>query len=359
MKGRSRIIRLYLARSTIEGFLLALSLLVMLFSLFELLVQLDFVGRGAYRLADAFVFVALTVPKRLSDLTPMAALLGSTFGLGLLADHQELTAMQAAGISVRRIALSVLATSVLLMLSVFLVSELIAPRLEQQARIKRTQAIYDNKIMLTRHGFWSRHGQLYVHVGRTFSGGGASDIEVFDFDDKGLLRQFIFAATATIESGMDWVLTDAEATVFIEKDIVRKILPEYRIKDFLSSSQVAVLELPPDSLSLSDLYTYIRTLKGRELNAERYSLAFYQKISLPVTTGVMVLLSLSFIFGSTRMRNVWQRISVGMLAGTLIYLANQVLGQFSLAFHLPPLLMTLMPTGIIFLVSLKLLRRTF
>ena len=110
-----KIIDRYLGRNTIQGFLLVLSVLVVLFSLIELLVQLNDVGKGDFRMADAFVFVALTIPKRVADLMPLAALLGSIVALGLLADHQELTAMQVAGMSVQRIAISVLATSVIIM----------------------------------------------------------------------------------------------------------------------------------------------------------------------------------------------------------------------------------------------------
>ena len=89
MRGRYRILELYLGWNTIQGFLLVLSILVMLFSLFELLVQLDYVGMGTYRLADAFLYVLVTIPKRLSELIPMAALLGCIVALGLLADHQD------------------------------------------------------------------------------------------------------------------------------------------------------------------------------------------------------------------------------------------------------------------------------
>ncbi|MDO8942493.1 MAG: LptF/LptG family permease, partial [Desulfobacterales bacterium] len=69
-----KIIDRYLGRNTIQGVLLVLSVLVVLFSLIELLVQLNDVGKGDFRVADAFGFVALTTPKRVVDLMPLAAL---------------------------------------------------------------------------------------------------------------------------------------------------------------------------------------------------------------------------------------------------------------------------------------------
>jgi lipopolysaccharide export system permease protein len=73
----------------------------------------------------------------------------------------------------------------------------------------------------------------------------------------------------------------------------------------------------------------------------------------------MVLLSLTFIFGSTRMRTAGQRILTGMLVGIVFYLANQILGQLGLILELPPLVITLAPVGLILLVALRLLKRAF
>lgn len=358
--GQVKIIDRYIGRSTAQGFLLVLSLLVVLFSLFELLAQLDSVGKGTYRMVDAFAFVALTIPKRLAELTPMAGLIGSVAALGLLADHHELTAMQVAGLSARHIALAVLSTSFLLMLAAGLVSEFVAPPLEQYARTRQSRAIFGNNIIMpSKHGFWVRHGHQFVHVGRMFAQGVAADIEVFEFDSTDRLRRFVLAKQGAIQAEQDWVLFDAEATVFTADGAARETLPEYALKGFLSPDQVTVLELPPDSQSLSELYAYILILERGGQNAERYALAFWQKALRPVTTSVMVLLSLTFIFGPTRVRNAWQRIFLGALMGTLIYLMNQICGQLSLVLHFSPLLMTLLPAGIVLAVALKLLRRVF
>lgn len=329
----------YLGHSILQGWLLVLGVLAALFSVFELIVQLDYIGYGSFLLKDAFSFVALTTPKRLADLVPMAALLGSVIAVGQLADHGELTAMRTAALSVRRIALSILSSCMLLMLAATGISEFVAPPLDQYGRIQRFQKIYGNDIRLTKKGFWVRHGQLFVHVGQAFSGGAAADISVFEFDENGLLRQSLRAGAGTIQDGKQWRLTEVEAIVFRENEIARIPLAEYWIDDFLSPAQVSVLELPPDSLSLSDLYAYIRILDRRGQNYERYALALWQKVCTPLTTGMMVLLAISFIFGSTRARSAWERIFWGLLAGTLSHLTGKLLGQFSLVFGLPPLLL--------------------
>ncbi len=359
MRDQIKIIDRYLGRSTIQGFLLVLFVLLVLFSFMELLIQINDVGKGNYQLPDAFVYVALTIPKRMTDLMPLAALLGSIVALGLLADHQELTALQAAGVSVQRIAFSVLGTSVALMLAAIIIAEFISPPLDQSARISRSRAIYGKPVMLSKEGFWVRHGQSFVRVGRTLSAERAANVEVYELDDAGRLHQFISAKNAVIEGQNNWRLADIEAKVFEGDTVVAAPLKEYWLRGFLTPSQVAVLELPADSLSLSDLWGYIRSLNQRRENSAAYTLAFWQKVCLPVTTSVMVLLSLTFIFGSTRIRNAAQRIFAGVFTGVVFYLINQILGHLSLIFNIPPLLTTLAPVAVVLVIALKLLRRAF
>ena len=59
-----------------------LSLLVSLFSIVELVAQLDDVGKGSYEIKEALLYVALTVPERIGDLMPVSALLGGILPWG-------------------------------------------------------------------------------------------------------------------------------------------------------------------------------------------------------------------------------------------------------------------------------------
>ena len=347
----------YIGRNTVRGFLLVLSLLLTLFSLFELLAQLDHVGRGSYRVWDAFAFVALTIPRRLVDLTPIAALLGSTVALGALADRQELTAMQAAGMPLRRMASVVMATGAALMIAAVLIAEFVAPPLDQHARTGRFQSIYGGGIKLTKHGFWVRHAGSYVHVAQAFSGGKVADVEVFEFDEQGSMRRFISASRGHIRGPGLLVLTDADATTSPGRASSRGSCPSTESKSFFRPARSRWRSCPPRACPSATSTRSIRMLERKGQNADRHVLAFWQKICLPVTIPIMVLVSLTFLFGPTRVRNAWQRILLGMLVGTLAYLLNRILGQLSLVLHLPPPWLILPPFGAVLLVAARCLRR--
>ena len=116
-------------------------ILVAGFSVIAFVHELDNVGKGAYQTSDAALYVLLTLPGWIVELSPAMALLGAIVGLGELAAGEELTAMQALTVSRARIAWSVLKTGILLMLAIVGLQEFVAPNLDQMAFERRTQAI--------------------------------------------------------------------------------------------------------------------------------------------------------------------------------------------------------------------------
>jgi lipopolysaccharide export system permease protein len=347
----------YIALHTSWGVLLVLSLFIILFSLMELLSQINDVGKGNYQIWDAFGFVILTMPKRIVDLFPVCMLLGSIIALGVLADRFELVAMQFSGISEQRICRSVLSTGIIFVVLIMLIAEFVAPPLDQRARIRRSQAVYGKGVMMTKGGFWARHNRSFVHVGQTIADGQIADVEIYEFDMGRRLRKFIYARSAGIQDGQQWRLEKIEQKSFSDKGIQTQEVPSQILDNFLSAEQVGILELPPDSLSLSDLHDYIKGLKKRGQNTERYALSFWQKLSLPFTILAMMLLALTFIFGHSRRVSAGQRIMLATTVGIALYLINQVTGHVGLLIHLHPAFTTLGPIVVIFGISLWLLRR--
>ncbi len=353
-----KIIDRYLITHTIRGVLLVLSLFIILFSFLEILAQINDVGKGHYQMQDAFIFVAFTVPSRVVDLMPVCILLGSIIALGLLADHNELVAMQAAGISVKRICGSVLGGGAIILLVTLFLMQFVAPPMEQYARIRRSKALYGQSIMMTKDGFWARHGRSFIHIGKTLSRVESADIEIYEHDRQGRLHSFIRARGATIHKGNQWRLEGVEQIIFSEQGI-KTLKPEgVTVNSFLSPEQMGILELPPGSLSLSDLYHFIQGLRKRGQNAQRYALAFWQKLTLPATIAAMVMLSLAFIFGPTRSITAGRRIVMASMAGIAIYLIYQIIGHLGLLFELPPAVATLAPVLVVLGVAIKLLGRT-
>jgi len=332
--------------------------LLVLFSFFELMTQLDDIGKGSYQVLDVIVFICLTLPRRMLDLMPISTLLGGIIALGLLADNRELLAMQAGGMSARRICLSVLATGSILILVTLMLAELVVPPMDELARTRRSLALSDTGVTVTKQGFWARRGDAYIHVGKTLYGGDATDIDIFETDAEGRLKKFTHAQEANILDNNQWLLRGVTLKTFTEQGTVTRQIESLALDSFLSSDQVDILELPASSLSAADLYLYIRALKESGQNADRYALALWRKLSLPLTTGAMILLALPFIFGSSRKVTAGKRIVIGSFVGIALYFADQLAVHLGLLLSLHPVITAMAPVVLISGIAGWQLRRT-
>jgi len=354
-----RIIDFYIGRSFIKYFFIITIILMVLFSFFELLSQLDDVGKGTYRLPNAIIFVLLTFPKRLLDLMPISTLLGGIVALGLMADHGELVAMEALGISILRICAAVLVSGMLLMLMSTILAEMVIPGMEQQARKSRAQAISTSGITLTRQGFWARRNNSYIHVDKMLNEGVAANIDIFEFDNQGRLQTFTHAKNANLQDNKQWILHNITQNIIADSEVTTKKMATLTLDSFLSAKQVRVLELPPYSLSTPNLIRYISALRQNGQNADQYSIALWRKLSIPLTTGAMVLLALSFVFGSTRSITAGYRITIGAFVGIILYFADQLIMQWGLLLNMNPFITAMIPVLLISSIAFGRLRKAF
>src|ERR1700687_269411 len=97
----------YLAREIVLTSLFVLAALLALFAFFDLIKELDDLGRGNYRLTAMLAYVLLSVPSHAYVLLPAAGLIGALFALARMSEHSELTVMRASGLSLGQLALHV------------------------------------------------------------------------------------------------------------------------------------------------------------------------------------------------------------------------------------------------------------
>ncbi|NDH30188.1 MAG: LptF/LptG family permease, partial [Betaproteobacteria bacterium] len=75
------ILRGYIARRVHQSIALVLLTLLALFAFFDLVAEMEDVGKGAFRLVHAFAAAGLLLPSRLPELLPVSMLIGTIFAL--------------------------------------------------------------------------------------------------------------------------------------------------------------------------------------------------------------------------------------------------------------------------------------
>ena len=348
----------YIGGAVIGGTLLVMMILLGLFSFVTFLTELDDVGRGRYGVWQAAEYVLLLVPRLTYQMFPLAALLGSLIGLGMMAGNNELVVLRAAGVSLQRIISAVMKAALLLMITAVLISEFVAPASEQYARTMRSMALSENSTQLTQGGFWTRTGDSYINVQTVLADGQLTEVQIYEFDAGHRLRRLTQAKSAQFKD-QQWQLRNIVRSEFISDRVSVQHIETLNWQSLLSPDMLDVIAVKPQSLSGWGLYQYIQYLKGNELDAGRYEMEMWIKIILPLATGVMVLLAVPFVFGSLRSVGIGQRIMMGSLIGIVFYLLNQVFSYVGLVYQLNAVVSAVLPTLLFFVLAVILLRRVY
>jgi len=352
-----KILHRYLWVRLAFGWSLVFLITTSLFSILEFIAQLDDIGEGSYRLLDALIYVISTMPGRVLELAAVSSLLGAIVALGTLANNGELLSLRASGFSVFRIAGEVVRAGSVIMLGTLLLAQFIVPRTEQQAWLRRELALSEAGSLLPSGGFWTRDRDAFVNVRSSFPGGHLADVSVYEFDGEGKPVRFTSAREASIDDSGRWTGTQVRQISFGDPSGSDRKMAALDLEVFLNVRQVDILSITPAMLSLTGLYQYIQVLRERGQNPDQYLLALWQKVTLPLKIAAMVFFSLPFVFGPARDAHPGRRVTLGAIIGISYYYFDQALGYTGLLIGLHPAWTTLLPLGIIFLLTNWLLLR--
>jgi lipopolysaccharide export system permease protein len=351
-----RLLDRYVGIAVVRGCLLVTLALLAAFTILALVEELDDIGKARYSLADALAFVALTTPRRLLDLQALTALLGSVTALGALAGAWELTAMEAAGVSRLRVAWAALQAGLLLMVAGLGIGQFVAPPLDQVAHARRARALTATVSVPSPHGFWSREGRRFVGVRHVLEPGSLAGVQIFEFDEEARLRLFVRAERVRLRDGQ-WEMSDVLEKTLSESGIETRRHAVLTWKSFLTPEQVGLLVLPPQSLSFTELFAYVRHLHASGQAPTRYELALWQNATQPLAAGAMVMLATPFAFGLLRVASAGKRIMLGSVVGIAYYLGAQILARAGLLLELHPAVTTLGPVVVALGVAIWLFRQ--
>ncbi len=351
-----RILDRYIAKTVLSAIGL-ITLMLAGLQIFILFVnQLDDLGKADFGIAQAAVFVFLQMPYQVYLFFPMASLLGCLIGLGVMASHSELVVMRAAGVSMGQITMAVLKASVIVIILVTALGEILTPMMSHYANDYKTSALTGGQTLRTPRGIWLRYGNDFISIGSVLPGNTLQSVYQFRFDEQHNLK--VTREIGQVKyTGYSWTAYDVKQTEFFTDKTkathFASLLWDVPVKPKILN----ITGSNPDEMTLHELNRYLREQKRNQLNVQNYKIAFLQRIIQPVTTMVMMLLAIPFIFGPLRSSTMGSKLLVGATVGFGFHILNQFFGPVSLVFQWPPEIAALGPTLVFALVGIYLMRR--
>ena len=351
-----KIIDGYILRTVLMGTLVAMLVLLPVVGFINLVDELDYVGKGSYTLADAFIFIGLSLPSNAYQLFPMAALIGTLSGLGSLAVHSELIAMRSAGISTLRILAAVLKAGLVVALVAALVGEAIAPVSEDKGNQLRAELMSEGIATRSRYGFWARDGGSFINIRTILPGGRLRDIYIYELDEAKRLKLSTYAKSA-IYTGNAWRLEEIWQSELSDQGVQTRTSRQAVWDSLLDPGMLSLLVVEPNFLPVWALYRYMRFMEENGLSAVTYEVAFWGKMAVPLVILVMVSLAVPLLFGSMRRVGVGQRVFVGVLIGIAVYVLNKTVTQLAVVYPVSPAVAAFLPGLVCLAGALWLFRR--
>lgn len=357
-----RILDRYIGRIILQYTMVVLLILLGLFTFVNFLDQLGTMGQGNYDIWQVLRFVVLTTPRVIYEIFPMCAMLGTTIGLSMLANDSELIVMRASGISMLRITASALKIGALFVVISIIFGEFISPHTETAAQRGKARALEQNIKLQTNYGLWLRDNDTYVNIGQVLPNLTLLNLKVFEFDQNKRLRSLVTAAEGRFNDDNKeqnhWKITGVKQTLIDEKgqsSVVEK--PEAIWASGVSPQILSVFLSEPEQLSFLQLRKYINHLKSNAQKTDSYELTYWSKLMLPLSTAIMVILAIPFVFSNIRSGNLGRNIFIGIMIGLGFYVFNKSFGFVVLAYGISPMVGSVVPVLLFLLVALIMIQR--
>ena len=351
-----RVIQRYLAGNLLRSSLLALFLLVSLFSFFTLIDQLNDTVRGSYGIIEAIVYTVLIMPRISYDLFPIAAVIGSMAVLGILARNSELDVILTSGVSRFSLSVVLIKSSLILVVVAVLIGEVVAPVAEERAQNLRSMALSDNITLKSRYGFWIRDGNSYINIRKMLPGGRIEDIYLYEFDDDNNLLRSFHAGSAFYNNGR-WQMQDIDESLLGQDQVESQNLDSAIWESLINPEILNVVTVKPQYLSIRGLTNYINYLKLNAQDTQAYEQALWAKLIRPFSIVAMIVLAVPLVSGPSRTIAVGQRVFVGALAGIIFHICTQVSENLGMVYHIQPWISVTTPTVLLVLLIIYLIRK--
>jgi len=370
-----KVIEKYVAREVLSAVLFVLVAFLALFAFFDLIGELQNVGRGGYKLQHAFLYIFMRLPGYTYDLIPIATLIGTIYALAQLAARSEITIMRVSSMSTRMMGWMLTKVGLLFVLLTFVFGELLAPATNEMAEKMRAQIQNLSRSSEFRSGLWTKDiirqngltgdaiGSRFVNVREVLPNGQLKGVKLYEFDRDFRLTAVVTADRADYEGQNLWQLVnvaqtefstgalDTQAAIssktFATKNMISEITPEI----------VSVLFADPDRMSAKDLAAYTRYLDENKQSSERYAISFWKKVVYPFAVLVMMALALPFAYMHFRAGGVSLKIFIGIMVGVSFQLLNSLFSHIGLLNTWPPLLAALLPSAVFLLAAFGMLWR--
>jgi lipopolysaccharide export system permease protein len=371
-----KVLQRYLASEIIKSVLFVLIAFLSLFAFFDLINELQSIGKGGYKLQHAFLYIFLGMPGYVYELLPIAALIGTIYVLAQLASRSEFTIMRVSSMSTAMAAGMLAKIGLVFVVATFVFGEFISPKASEFAEKLKLRVQGTSVSQEFRSGLWAKDvlreeglsgkpvGSRFLNVRDVNTNGQLQKMRVYEFDLNFRMTAMIEASHADYQGNNIWRLAEVSETRFpvassqnnsivdMAGGLRTRTMPNMNMISEITPNILAVLFADPDRMSALDLAAYAKHLEENKQRSERYEIAFWKKVFYPFAVFVMMALALPFAYLHFRSGGVSLKIFTGIMIGVSFQLVNNLFSHLGMLNTWPPITTAVLPSLIYFVAAL-------
>ena len=335
------IIYKYLFNRFILGLTVSLIVLASIEIFFSFTAELKYLNVGDYNILMVTKYVILNIPKSLEIMFPYAVLIGSMLSLGAMSSDMEFISMQSAGVSISKIITIILIQAFLLSSIFYYVTDSVVPKYSNKAEMKKNFAL-NKKLIFNKNGVWFKDQNTFIKVNEIYSDKKLSGIMIYGYDSNDSLSLIKNIHHAEFIDN-EWYLQGVNETIIDNSLITKKYSKEYYTDTLVDRKLINIKTHKSSSLSLANVSQNISYLMKNNLDADVQKKIYWEKIFMPLSTVVMLFLSMPFIFGKHRSANLSKRLVLGLFIGIGFFIVTSILPNLGMVFGILPFINVLLP----------------
>ena len=346
------IIYKYLFHRFILGLIVSLTVLVSIETFFSFTAELKYLNIGDYNILVITKYIILNIPKSLEIMFPYAVLIGSMLSLGAMSSDMEFISMQSAGISISKIITIILIQAFLLSSIFYYTTDSLIPKYSNKAEMKKNFAL-NKKLIFNKNGVWFKDKNTFIKINEIYSDAKLNGIIMYSYNTDNSLSLIKHIGDAEFIDNK-WHLREINETIINNSLITKKYFKEEYVEHLIDRKLINIKTHKSSSLSLADVSQNISYLIKNNLDPNIQKKIYWEKIFMPLSTVVMLFLSMPFIFGKHRSANLSKRLVLGLFIGIGFFIITSILPNLGMVLGILPFINVLLP-HILFIILGKYL----
>jgi len=330
--NNAKILDKYILKQVIEMFLMGVFVFTtIIFASDTFITLIKQIAQFGIPFKVAFIIILLNLPSIIVLTIPMGVLLATVMTLNRLSLSSEITVMRACGIGLNRIAKPIFIFAIVMSISSFVINESIVPVMTKQSKDLALWAFGQKNIPNGKENFVFKELTNKGTLKRLFYVGYCEkktlhNITVLDNSKDGTIQ--VLQAREGKTSPKGWVFEKGAAyTVANNGQVLNTTLFDTSTVQFGIDLSKELENNTAKEMNFTKLLKYLKNSKLSKVKKRAYTIELYDKIALPVTTIVFVLLGVPLAITPPRVR--YNR---GFLFSILIIFAYYVVRALSISF---------------------------